>query len=964
MSKISAAHANSSRRVTISRVISLTQTAQNDPKSDKDGSLLTGVGVPALRNHIPNIAIDVHTLDIPEVELLEGDPLPPGMQTPKPSLEDYCKPKDETQGLAMTGYVQGNWKGYGVWYWAHVTRVNHDGTFNLKYYDGIDEFRVLRVNIRRPKMATGPEIDASSTDPACQVSSVIEEMQTRIDKVQRDVGHYLVGDHAVRHVGMHGPNSYSSGSAPAPAPAFDPWSVDHSILALFGQYDSEAEALAGIDKNGDGFVTYDFGEVPSELTQALLDIGMPEEKAEENARLIGAELDPSGTGKFPVDKLKDKFLQIVADSTHLDPSSLEVGGTKLPRLIYEISQKLDEIENQAEVEEHNAALQKKLLENVDALEEMLKSARAGFTEGSGILDKMRENLAALDTGDAAQSEEVTEALEGEENAPQFLHLLGEESKKMHDLVLELEKRTKKLEEQGMLDPEMAEEVARVANSGDHMSEELFGIVNRERAVFGAAANGTSEKGLRQLETALHDDLEVLDVNVREIRTDVDHFDETVVPSPEKWWRYRWEYSFVESCMLSFLCLLAVVFEGVHELFRWWVKAEVKESALYFKDHHDKALVLAWSRFALGELAVLLMVLSTMWIFTRMGVFHVWVSYQYSLLSDVNLPMDAIAYARISLEIFMQLGVTLMLFFACMLMVLKSAVKVEVESKLLEESEQGTEQVVQSWALRWFVTNPKSYERLKNNFVSCLVASPELKQEHTKILQNDQRFFLWHFISLKVQEGIKEIYMIRWTSWVWLFVTSVIFCILTWKLEVTFVGISIFLMGVLMAVFGIMAWVAWYHAHQTTDVIMMPSEQDDKDKSTAQWLEAATSAAKLGLPRRARTVLSIVFQISLFWFCYCAARALFSPWMWRLYPKEMFVIMIMVIAIFIAFNIMLAPFMVTYFVAMSLPPHLYDEDVKFMAQVGRMAERDALQCHADNIKRRLESSGSTRRTTVI
>merc|ERR1719265_482169 len=55
--------------------------------------------------------------------------------------------------------------------------------------------------------------------------------------------------------------------------------------------------------------------------------------------------------------------------------------------------------------------------------------------------------------------------------------------------------------------------------------------------------------------------------LKEIKADVKHMDEDLHPSGHKWWRYRYEYSYVESILMILCVLLALLREGIYTWFR-------------------------------------------------------------------------------------------------------------------------------------------------------------------------------------------------------------------------------------------------------------------------------------------------------------------------------------------------------------------------------------------------------------
>merc|ERR1719387_2925249 len=157
----------------------------------------------------------------------------------------------------------------------------------------------------------------------------------------------------------------------------------------------------------------------------------------------------------------------------------------------------------------------------------------------------------------------------------------------------------------------------------------------------AAENGDSNE---EIEDDLTNELGHLDDDILQVRRGTIEMDTEVIPGNKKWWRYRWEYCYVESLLLILLAALAMIWEGIYNLLRARINYLSTKSPFFKAAQHHNTLYFNWFVYMTGEFAVLLCVVFTLWVLDHLGLFDWWISVQYDVAPEIHQPGTRSIYA--------------------------------------------------------------------------------------------------------------------------------------------------------------------------------------------------------------------------------------------------------------------------------------------------------------------------------
>jgi len=942
--------------------------------------------------------------DIPEMP-----PLPevqmPKMGLPKPSmpitldkrpqavssLAEYCAPtgKGHTEDdLHLHQMVEGNWKDYDQWFSAEIVKINSDGTFDLSYDDGLEECCVPEERIRRKSGGSAPHLNAAMTDPVCQVSNIILDLNNKIDGAHKEIGKYLTfaQDSDVKGI-KPGPPKFktktqleedqkaadaaSGAGAPAGAPAgaapagsavvasgeqAQMSGVDEAGKKLFDKYGDEEAVTSALDPDGDGQVSLD--ELKRVLTEEM---GLSPEKADQLGNAILDKYAGGGDGPIAVGDIQQLVRGAAEKDAAATAAAAEEGegegegeGEAAAAALGDADGKKTPEELEA-MKQECSARDKELLERYAALGtfrdkvEELKNLWNEDKEDEGspepstpeemstAIKKLKQKI--LDRG-ARLEDLLSREMEAESQAQASIGEVAEESASLLDnmqkegtdieaLVKQLGEKSEVLKRAGELDPELRVQVSKVLGAASGMASKMLKIASTEKKLEHAeVAKGDGLQDQRKITVmhqALDDELKDLDQGFRVMRRDTDAFEEKVVPAGAKWWRYRWEYSFVEALLMGLLCLLAFLWENLHWWLKNWVIRKSELSPMFIKDYHASSLYASLSRFMFGEMFVMLLVVLSIWILNRSGLFEIVIRIQYQITDAVHLPNDAKTYNGLSYEIAMQMAVALMFFFCINLGVVGSATSNEQDVKTLEENHSATPRLPGTM-IGMFAQDHAEFIHLKKAFYYHMKQFPQVEVMLRD--EEEEKFLMWFFISRRVKLGVEMSFMIRPITWMCLFITFVVFAIMHRFVHTSYSFILGIFSVVLLLVFG------WMYCVVHREAKLIKNYKEHVSRKSLERTPTQVGEDDLTAPKALRrfnlvSAMALTIQFPLTFLCYGASRVLFSPWMWEYFFNWTLAVFFLLISIFFLFHWIVAPYIVTYFIAMSFPPHTNEETDKLL-----------------------------------
>merc|ERR1719326_1703566 len=109
----------------------------------------------------------------------------------------------------------------------------------------------------------------------------------------------------------------------------------------------------------------------------------------------------------------------------------------------------------------------------------------------------------------------------------------------------------------------------------------------------ASVKATHKRMLEKVEEKVEEKVKELQIGLTEVRSRTRKFDTSVTPNSIKWWRYRHEYSFVESGILLCLIPIAMFYKYLWLIFRERQKAAANREHVVGHLKDIEASHLAW-----------------------------------------------------------------------------------------------------------------------------------------------------------------------------------------------------------------------------------------------------------------------------------------------------------------------------------------------------------------------------------
>merc|ERR550514_479396 len=110
------------------------------------------------------------------------------------------------------------------------------------------------------------------------------------------------------------------------------------------------------------------------------------------------------------------------------------------------------------------------------------------------------------------------------------------------------------------------------------------------------------------------------------------------------------------------------------------------SAFFHSAQHNDTMYSAWFHMLGGEMLVLMMVTISLWLLARLQVFELWVGVQYAFNPNTNLPKTGVQYEDHSLNVAMQLGIGMLIYYGLIYQVVKAGERRENAWKKFEEEQ--------------------------------------------------------------------------------------------------------------------------------------------------------------------------------------------------------------------------------------------------------------------------------------
>jgi len=471
---------------------------------------------------------------------------------------------------------------------------------------------------------------------------------------------------------------------------------------------------------------------------------------------------------------------------------------------------------------------------------------------------------------------------------------------------------KKAEQQRRLAAERA--AAREAKGEPALDEE-------EEGKEAAAAKAAEDEVLKAAE-GVDDELRAVDDGAKKL-------DNGVIPHGEKWWRYRYEHSFVEAVLMIFILFLFIFWERFFHFIR--DEAYKRSDLDHFKRMEHSTLYISWLEFFTGELMVCLLVFLTVWLLGKLHLLH-YFAFVLKASDDLHLPHTGAEYEHIAVDMCVVLFWAICLYFVLALSIVHASMqKLEEWADLDQKAQAAMDGSLSFRVNRIFniASTPTEWAELQRYVNHCISIDTGLREKLLGDMESGSLDFqLWTYLRANIREGTDVFFQFGVLPWSLIMCTFVIFMALHYYMHMGYVRIMSFFLC-LMAVQLIV--LVWFVGHLS-----------DGLSNARQSRETTRSVAQEGFHNRysSEKIMALTCFYNLFILCYGISRVVCQPWMWELHFWVVTYLTIATLIMVIFFCLVVAPLFPVFMATMALPPYVDPANIEVMKRCTRKSEVSA------------------------
>lgn len=541
------------------------------------------------------------------------------------------------------------------------------------------------------------------------------------------------------------------------------------------------------------------------------------------------------------------------------------------------------------------------------------------------------------------------------------------------LVHKLENITAKLAQEDQLDPELKNTLERMIDTGKDAAQtlhEMSSLSHHEATI--------------KLEKMV-DKAESLDEAVFKFQTEVH-------PHGYKWWRYRWEYAFVEANILNLLVFVTMfLYMLLHWLtvymgrFRRDAGVEQKSSIVHL--YHS-----IFTR-CLDEANVLGLIAFFIWGLEECGLFVFLVKYlpdnpivaivqfshqmHSSEIHDPHWPTtdQHIIYTLRTVNMHLFLG---MIFYYLIMYNITLGAQCTVEQFMKHESRDFYDRFVGSdtgvdvnelgdvdestklkakaahavLSHKGWLSQTLSSDRTFKYAFGCFYEDEQFDNfrdyvsEHVQYHEGFEELYklmpeipLYPYLGIKLHDGLAKLIVIHWPVWIMVQIVLLLQACghYFWHLAV----VQLLPVIVVLAFFVLACQYTWTRrrAHYVVDPANQVSSKDE-----------GRSLLELKARENADSWILWIQQINLFFLCFSAARFLFSSFFWTDYFRLSCAMLALFVGIYLLFLFVGSLTIPMFMIMFAVPPHVTREDREDLLKVVQRHQPDSARPSRGNIVR--------------
>mmetsp|Transcript_148026 Transcript_148026/g.256953 ORF Transcript_148026/g.256953 Transcript_148026/m.256953 type:complete len:920 (+) Transcript_148026:156-2915(+) len=839
------------------------------------------------------------------------------------SLAEYCAGAPE---VSEQDRVMANWKGYGTYYPGSVDVKNNDGSIDVTYDDGWTEPHVPQGSFKPAEAKETKKRD----DAACDLAEDVTAIKEKVVDAGKNIAVWLASQRAAwTGTESEGPSPATAPVAAAPSPA---------------DVESAASAQASSEEANE------LQKLKDEIDDVNGEIASAEAKLQSNAKtltdLSGEGLSPNGTSRpKTVEDLLAEYRARLAERKEVLRELKEQIREQEQQMAAVGAAKISLEDIQADVKDIISDMQdikarRDKLALQDRLDSELRAAVDSMLGFGGTLQgRITSLFDAKEKADAARKEAEAARKAAVAKAQ------AEAARKAAEA--EAERKAAKT----------AEEKAKAAKKAAEAEEARK---QAEAAKKSAEANTAAEQAAEDAEKEAFKAGEEVETELKMVSKETETLDSGVHPNGNKWWRYRYEHSFVEALMMIFISALMLFYEKLFNWLRFEVYAKSKMRATI------GTLYTVWLEFASLQMLACLVVFLTIWLLDHCHVFDL-LARDFPGSEFMRLPVAGSQYRKLAFDICVCLIMSLLFYFVLMFSVVHAAMnkmrswalsdRSETEDERHRDEDEGDESTRSVGTVSTSNTVVEAAHKLKKA-ITFYGTADEFKQrkryfvkhmaQHLPKLRSPrsesgmqmseemmmERFPFWKYLRANVRSTMMSFLELGTPLWLGVIVTFVVLLFLHHVLHMGYIRVMTFFLVVQCATLGL-SMLMIYKVNSVVESELTETEDDEDDESrlpSSSLSQQLKEDKRMSIAYHIKHGVLFMLQYTLFFLCYGVARSICQPWMWKLHFWLVLGITMISAVLTVIFVLFVSPLMTSFAASMAMPPYLDNENMAKMVEV--------------------------------
>jgi hypothetical protein len=444
---------------------------------------------------------------------------------------------------------------------------------------------------------------------------------------------------------------------------------------------------------------------------------------------------------------------------------------------------------------------------------------------------------------------------------------------------------------------------------------------------GKRSRANTEQGTKAMEIEALKAGQEVNADLEDAERHTTELDSGLHPHGAKWWRYRYEHSYIEALIMIFIVILYLFWNIlVAQLqaltVRWSLprgSAPKTVAEKTFKERHSGKMYSVWLHALTKEMLVCVLVFLTVWVISKTPLFYVLPQFIMPA-KDMRVPTNGEDYLRLAVEICTIFFFAILFYFYLMLSVSYASTQMnhDIEKFMVKQAPTsrnpagGLARTVEEW---------EAFEEHCKSMLELDLANAQggAFDEIKKALPADHsfsKFPLYLYLKLNIRVQVRSLLTMDWVLWLPVVLAFATFMILHRYAHMGYVRIMFFFSLVTLA---IILWMYWQTVH-----------------SLSAYRDASKPDAGTSIHNKFNTELAFMcaLRFSLFFVCYGVARMICQTWLWELHFWPVFWLTAVALFSGVLFVFLVAPIIPTFCALMAIPPYFGPHNAQMILVVAQ------------------------------